>query len=382
MNHLRYFFAAKTSLTIGAVFALNSFMFSNWVTRIPHVKAALDLSESMLGLALLGAPVGALCIMPLAGKIIDRFGLGPTTFWSSVFHILSLVGLALASSFWSLTAALFYFGFSNSIMDISMNASAAQVERDMRKPIMATCHGMWSIGAVLGSLSGSLLTGFSLAVDLHLFIIAGLTMGFIWLNQSTISSYREPKSSANKTFAFPTGLLLVLAFMAFCIMLSEGAIADWSAVYMKESLLANPFLVGLAYGGFSLTMAIGRLLGDSIIPKIGRGNMIKWGGFISAIGLSIAIFIPHPVVAIVGFSITGIGYSCIVPVLFIAAANQPGYTSGTGIAAVTTLGYTGFLIGPPIIGFLADGFGLGVGLGFVLFCSVMVAVLSITLKFK
>ncbi|MBV6644994.1 MAG: MFS transporter [Cyclobacteriaceae bacterium] len=357
-------------------------MFGNWVTRIPNVKDSLALTEADLGLALLGAPIGALCIMPLAGWIIAQAGLGKTTFWSTLIHAISLLGLAFANSFWLLTGALWFYGLSNSVMDISMNATAAQVERSARRAIMSTCHGMWSIGAVIGSVTGSFFVGGESEVHFHLVLITSIVILIILILAPKIFSYQEAKQIGEKVFAFPRGTLLVLAVMAFCILMSEGAIADWSAVYMKDTLLANPFLTGIAYAGFSFLMALGRFLGDAVIPKFGRGAILKWGGAVSAIGLLIALVFGQPFVAIIGFSITGLGYSCLVPVLFIAAANQPGYTSGTGIAAVTTVGYSGFLIGPPLIGFLAEAYNLSIGLSFVMVCSALVTVLAMVTKFK
>jgi len=382
IGHLSYFFTNRSSLSIGSMFALNSFMFGNWVTQIANVKLDLGLSEAELGLALLGAPIGALSLMPFAGYLIERLHLGRATVIAGVFHSLSLLGLAFADSIWSLTIGLFGYGLTNSLMDISMNAGASQVEKNIKKPIMSTCHGMWSLGAVLGSLSGSVAIGEKIDVSAHLTLISICVTAFILFAGKNIWTLRETKVFGEKVFAFPKGMLLVLALMAFCILLSEGAIADWSAVYMKESLHAEGYLVGMAYAGFSFAMALGRFLGDAIIPKFGQGKVLKLGSVIAAFGLLLAILFQNPYMVIVGFSIAGVGYSCIVPILFIAAANQPGYTAGTGIAAVTTLGYSGFLIGPPVIGFLAESFGLPFGIGFIMFCSGLVSVLAIMLKFK
>ncbi|MEQ9304980.1 MAG: MFS transporter, partial [Marinoscillum sp.] len=155
-SHLKYFLSSRESIFIGMVFACNSMLFGNWVTRIPDIKESLNLSDAELGLALLGAPVGALLIMPLSGWVIARFQLGRTVVFSAILHTASLPILALSNSFWALTVALVLFGFTNAIMDISMNAAAAGTEKQLRKPIMSTCHGMWSIGAMLGSGIGSL----------------------------------------------------------------------------------------------------------------------------------------------------------------------------------------------------------------------------------
>lgn len=267
-------------------------------------------------------------------------------------------------------------------MDISMNAAAAVTERNLKRPIMSTCHGMWSIGAMVGSGIGSLLVGFELSTLAHL---AGTSMVMILLLiffRKHIMGYQETRRIGDKVFAIPNLTLFLLALMGFCIMASEGGIADWSAVYMSDTLKANAFLTGIAYAGFSLLMAIGRMMGDAIIPRFGKQKVVMWGGFLAAFGLAFALLFGTPVMAIIGFSIAGFGYSCVVPVLFMSAANEPGYSSGTGIAAVTTVGYAGFLAGPPLIGFLAEAYGLSIGLSFIVLCSLLVSFLSFTVKFK
>ena len=357
-------------------------MFGNWATRIPDMKESLNLSQADLGLALLGAPIGALCIMPLAGWLISRTGLGKSIVVSTTLLVFTAFLPAFAWGFWSLGFMLFLFGYTNSFMDIAMNSGAAKVEKDLQRPIMATCHGMWSLGAVVGSGLGSVMVGLKVPPTYHLVFTSALSLVVLLATTKRINTLKEVRQTGDKVFALPKGALLVLAIMAFCILLSEGAIADWSAVYMKEELNSNLFLTGIAYAGFSLLMALGRLTGDGLIPLFGKGRIVIAGGILSAVGLAIGLVFHSPWIAIVGLSITGLGYSCVVPILFISAANQPGYTPGTGIAAVTTLGYTGFLVGPPLIGFLAEAFNLTIGLSFVALCSFTVSILALTLKFR
>lgn len=381
-SHLKYFFSNRLIWSVGLVFTCNSFMFGNWVTRIPDVKNALNLTDADLGLALLGAPIGAMCIMPLSGWVISRLELGKTLVLSSLLHMLSLPLLALAGQFSTLALALFFFGFSNALMDIAMNASAALVERQQKQPLMATCHGMWSFGAMLGSGLGSIVVGFTPYTFYHLAIVAVIAILVLFFLSSRLWPIHEPRQVGDKVFALPKGSLLMLSVMAFCILLSEGGIADWSAVYMREEVLASPFLIGMAYSGFSLLMAVGRMAGDAIIPKFGKKQVVLVGGLIAVVGLGAALLFHDPAIVIAGFSMAGFGYSCIVPVLFISAANEPGYAAGTGIAAVTTFGYSGFLVGPPFIGFLAEEYSLTIGISFILFCSFMVSMLAIVIKFR
>ena len=381
-QHLKYYFTHKLSLFIGLVFTCNSLLFGSWITRIPDVKDSLGLSEAELGLALLGAPIGALMIMPISGWIIARLQMGRTVIFGSILHAASLPLLVVADSFWMLVGALVIFGYTNAIMDISMNAASAVIERKLKKPIMSTCHGMWSIGAMIGAGVGSLFVGYETAPLTHLTLVVAAIVVILITVSGALFGIRETRNLGDKVFAFPKGVLLLLAFLAFCILIGEGAIADWSAVYMKEVIQSDPFLTGIAYSGFALLMTVGRLSGDALIPKFGKQKLLFFGSLIASIGLAMAIIFQQQYVVIAGFSLAGLGFSCLVPVLFISAANVPGYTSGTGIAAVTTVGYAGFLVGPPFIGLLAEYYSLTVGLCFVLFSILLVSVLSLKIKFN
>lgn len=365
------------------MFFCNGLLFGSWVTRLPDIKSLIGLSDADLGIALLGAPVGSLLIMPLSGWVIARLELGRTVILSGVIHCVSLLWIGLAASQIQFTLALVIYGFMNAIMNISMNAAVANLERKSSHPFMSACHGMWSIGAMTGAGIGSLVIGFEIVTLSHLISIGSFCLIVITLLSKNLLSLKEAKNLGDRVFALPKGPLLILSFLAFCILLSEGAIADWSAIYMRDIVQSNPYFFGLAYAGFALCMTVGRFSGDALIPLLGKKRMVLLGGLISVCGLTLAIAgSGSTLLVILGFSLTGLGFSCIVPILFISAANEPGYASGTGIAAVTTLGTAGFLVGPPLIGLLSELFELRVGLGFVLLCALLVSILSARVKFR
>ena len=235
---------------------------------------------------------------------------------------------------------------------------------------------------MIGSGLGSIYVGLNIGVAIHLMPLSILALIIVVLLTKPINSYSEEFSSDDKVFALPNLSLLGLAFIGFCILLSEGAIADWSAVYMSETLQSNAFMTGLAFSGFSALMALGRFSGDNLIPKFGAKYVALFGAVISFLGLGLTLLIADPYFSVLGFSITGLGYSCLVPVLFSSAAREPGYTAGTGIAAVTTLGYTGFLVGPPAIGFISEAFSLTIGLALVVVLSGACAVLSLFVRWN
>lgn len=382
MKHLRFFFSDRYSLLIGLVFSLNSLVLATWVVRIPEIKNELFLSEGDLGLALLGPPLGALCMLPFAGWIISYLQSGRAMVVSMGLYVMSLVWIAFSRDFWSFSFALFYFGLTNSFMDISMNSAAAVREKQVKSSIMSTCHGMWSMGAMVGSLLGSLAVGFDIEMDVHFALVLVVEVLFLSLFGRSLSNSYRTEQKGKRRLAIPNATLLSLSLMAFCIMLAEGAIADWSSLYMDQTLDSVPFLIGAAYASYSLIMAFGRFAGDAIIPGFGKRPVVLFGGIVATLGLGSTLLAGNEYYAIIGFGLTGLGYSCVIPVLFSSAANEPGYTQGAGIAAVSSLGYIGFLAGPPAIGFLADNYGLQVGLGLVVLLSMMVAAIAAFVRFR
>ncbi len=380
--YLKEFFQNSKLLIVGLIFGLNSFLFGNWVVRIPDVKIHIGLDDYELGLALLGAPVGAIVILPFVGYIIDRFRLGKVLFLSSFLHSVSLIPLAFSENFWQLFISLVFFGITNATMDVSMNSVAVLVEKESKRSIMSTCHGMWSLGAMIGSVSASffLLIGFE--HNYHLMIISVVVASFFLLKNRSLSFYKDENITNAKVFSVPNVKLLVLAFMAFCIMISEGAIADWSALYMIEVVKSPAFFVGLSYASYSLIMAMGRFSGDALFPVLGKKRIAIIGGLLGAFGLGSTLLVSNHLYAIVGFGITGLGFSCIIPVIFSSAANEPGYTKGAGIGSVTVIGYFGFLAGPPFIGYLSETFSLTFGLGLVVLLSLMVSAIANFIRFR
>lgn len=367
---------------MGVIFLSNSVLFGNWVTRIPDIKEKCGLSESELGLALLGAPVGALIIMPFTGWIIAKLQVGRTIWLSALLHAFAPAILSLSESLYGLVFGTFYFGFSNVVMDISMNAAAVVTEKKLKHHIMSSCHGMWSTGAMIGAAMGSGFLSLGINPVIHLFSVSILIILLTLSLTPHILKYHESRSAGDKVFALPNLTLLGLAIIGFCILMSEGGIADWSALYMKESLLSRPVLIGLSYANYSFLMAIGRFSGDAIIPAIGKKKVVVIGGLIAAFGLFSTILIQNEYYALLGFGLAGMGFSCVVPVIFSSAANEPGYSSGTGIAAVTSLGYMGFLAGPPIMGLVSEAFSLGAAIGLIGFLSLLVSLLGSIMRFR
>jgi|TARA_B110000503_G_scaffold104676_1_gene156110 MFS family permease len=381
-QHLKFYFSNRSSLIIGILFSFNSFAFGNWVARIADIKSSIGLSDAALGLGLLGAPLGSILVMPFTGLIIARMGLGRALYIFSLLSLLSPLILSLVNSFAVLVICLAYYGMTGALMGVSLNAAAKAVEIQTDTQIMATSHGMWSFGAMIGAATGSILVGLHVPLVIHLCAVSSVVFFPVLFNARRISQYKEADNGQNKAFALPNFTLLVLSLAAFCIFLNEGAIADWSAVYLREVLHSDPFLVGMAYAGYSMFMAVGRFTGDTLIPKIGKKNIVVIGGLLSAVSLSVVLILHDPIIAIIGFSFVGLGFSCVVPILYSAAANELGYTSGSAISAVSSVSFIGFFTGPPAIGLISEYYGLSIALILVVLLSIMVSLIGTMIKFK
>jgi predicted MFS family arabinose efflux permease len=349
-----------------------SILFGSWLARLPEIKAGLGLSEGQLGIALLGLPLGALTLSPFAGWLIKRLSTGRAVVWSSLLFCAMFPLPAFAGGQWSLMAALYVLGLGNSFMNIAMNAAAAAVESHYRVVIMSACHGMFSLGAMLGAGSSGLIAAAEIPLAAHLIGLSIVMIGLQWLLRPSLLAL--PHSDAGgSSFALPPRAILGLALIGFCIMIGEGAVADWSAIYLRDSLAAGPFLASLGFAAFSLMMALGRFAGDSIRSRLGGDRAIFLGSLLGAGGLTLAVLLPHPALAVLGFAIVGLGFSTVVPLLFSAAAKIPGLAPGTGIAAVASAGVVGFLIGPPFIGLIGEHWGVGFGLGLVAVLALLAA---------
>ena len=380
LSALQTLLAVPPGRAVALVFATNSIVFGGWFVRIPEVQERLALGEGELGLGLLGLPVGSLFIMLLTGSLVARFGAGRTTLVASLAFCASVVTPAFAVNLWTLFAALLLVGCCSGAMDVAMNAEAAAVEERLGRPIMAACHGFFSLGGMVGAGLGAALVAADVPLVAHL-ALTGLVMAVLVASQRKVligaasppDVERTSAEEAEVAFALPRGVLFGPAVMAFCVLVGEGAMADWSAVYLKGDLAASAGVAGLGYAVFSLTMAVGRFLGDGLSARFGDAQVVRGGTLLAALGLGIAVVAPHPAVAIAGFAGVGFGYAGVVPILFRAGAKAPGFSAGTGIAAVASAGYAGFLAGPPVIGFVAELVGLGGGLALVAALSAGVA---------
>lgn len=363
-------------LAVLAIFFLNGFGFASWVVRIPAVQEKLGLSEGPLGLALLGAAVGSMISMPLTGWAISRFGSRPVVGTTGLLFVLALPLLAVAPNLFLLVAALLFAGASGGALDVSMNSQAVAVEEGYGRSIMSSFHAAFSFGGLAGAASGGIVASLGLGVTPHLVGVAALTAVPVYaIYRALLPAEVDAGEAGEPAFARPTKALAGLGIISFCVLLGEGAMADWSAVYLNGTLGTGAGFAAAGYAAFSLTMAFGRLFGDRLTERFGPARLVRGGGALAAAGLGLALAVGHPYVALVGFACAGAGFSIVFPVALSAAGRTEG-TTGPAIAAVATAGYFGFLVGPPTIGFIAEPLGLGSALYVVVGLSVAIALFA------
>ncbi|TDC63982.1 MFS transporter [Actinomadura sp. GC306] len=366
----------RARLAVTVAFAAHGLLAAAWVVRIPQIKDHLGLSEGSLGVALLGAPVGVVLAVRLAGRIIARRGSRATTIAAGVAGAASLVPLGLAWNLGALIGALLLLGASLGLMDVAMNAQGVAVERGYGRPLMSGLHGWYSIGTLLAALVGSGVAYAGVPVPLHLsaaaVVLAVLIVaGCRGLLDRSADVLPEPRphppgeqdavgDGAETGAAAPSSrwLLALLGIIGLCSFVGEGAMADWSAIYLRDHLGTGPGFAGLGYAGCAIAMTAGRFAGDRVVARFGPVPVLRAGSLIAALGLGTGLAAGHPAAAVAGFTVFGLGVAVVAPVTFSAAGNLPGVPAAAGISRVTGVGYLGLLGGPPVIGFIAQGVGL------------------------
>jgi len=362
------------------VFGAHGLLFGTWVSRIPAFQDDLSLGEAELGLALLGATLGGFLALPLSGWIVSRSGSRAMVSGGLAAFALLLVLLPLSPTLPALALALFAFGAAGGALDIAMNAQGLALERGYGRPILSSFHAAWSFGGLAGAGLGALAAALDVEPLAH-FAALALLLGPAALATSRWLVHEEDGRSAERPrLRRPPRRLLSLGLLAFCGLFAEGVAADWSAVYLAGPLDSGAATAALGFAAFSVSMACFRLTGDPLTVRWGPVALLRWGGALAGGALGLALLIGHPAAALVAFACMGAGLAAIVPIVFRAAGSLPGIPAGVGIAALTTVGYSAFLIGPPAIGFTAEAVGLPLALGLVVALLGLLTVLAPTVQ--
>lgn len=358
--HLRTFFTHRQSLAVSMIFVFMGFLFGNWATLIPFIKQKFDLNDAQLGLLLLSLPLGATAMNPFSTLLINRFGMRNCTIGGMIL-LASTYIIPVSFDFLPLVVlGLILVGMSLSVTNVAMNTCVTSIEHQDKINIMSTCHGMFSAGLMFGSISASILQGMKVQPLFQMIAIAAVITFMVFLLRPIILSIHEEKivESGGAKFILPKGALLLMILISLCTNVTEGTMADWTAVYMKDIVQTNNYFIGWGLAGYSMFMALGRFLGDALIPRFGGNAVIRTGGIIAAVGIALAIILPFTISSIVGFAFVGAGVSCAAPILYGSAARVPGMAKGAGLATMNTFSMGGFLAGPVLIGFISKSINL------------------------
>ena len=360
------------------LFLVHGLIVGTWVSRIPAIQSALRLNNGILGVTLLSAAAGSVLTLPITGSLVSRYGSKKVTAFSSIGFCLAVVPLAWAPTAITLAAALFLCGAVAAAMDVSMNAQGVEVEKALGRPTMSRFHGMFSLGAMGGAAAGGFAAARAVLPLPHFAACAVVTLIAVLPVLPLLLETHPDILKQDHRLAFNKipPVLLAVSAIGFCILLSEGAMSDWTALYLKQVLNAGQGRAAAGYAAFSAAMATFRFLGDLITARLGPYRTVRTGCLVAAAGLMWALSMHSSAWAIPGFAFTGAGLSVIIPLVFGAGGRVESVNPGAGIATVTGLGYVGFIVGPPAIGFASQALTLRYALGVVVACCLLAAWLS------
>ncbi|UJP66693.1 MFS transporter [Mongoliitalea daihaiensis] len=375
----------KRRLALGSLFFLAGLCFASWASRIPDIQLKFQLSEAQLGTLLLGLPIGSLIALPAAGFLVHRYGSRLVILMSGVGYLIFLPLIGFSPSIWVLVPVVMVYGMIGNMMNISLNTQALGLEDEYGKSILASFHGLWSLAGFTGAGIGALMIYLDVLPGFHYLVISSIVVVVLLLAQGYIrSDLQNGGGGGGLVLKKPDGLLLRVGGIAFLGMMAEGCMFDWSGVYFKKVVQIEEGLVALGYVSFMGAMASGRFITDKIINTIGRLPLIRISGGLIFSGLMVSVLFPVPVVATIGFLLVGFGVAAIVPIAYSTAGRSKLYSPGVALAMVSTISFFGFLVGPPLIGYIAELSSLKTsftlvaiaGLGIVWLSSVRVGVFS------
>ncbi|WP_314613836.1 MFS transporter [Streptomyces stackebrandtii] len=355
----------RARFAVAAVFCVHGAVTGSFATRIPWIQEHAGVSAGQLGLALAFPALGASLAMPLAGAISHRFGARTALRGLLALWTLSLTLPSLAPNIWGLCGALFVYGATAGMSDVAMNALGVETENRLGKSIMSSLHGMWSVGALLGSAAGTVAAHIGGDARTH-HLIAALALTALGLIccQGVLDVHSTQDEEAPPRFSLPPKAALIIGAIGFCAVFAEGASLDWSAVYLRDELGSSAGLAAASTTAFALTMAVARLAGDRVVDRFGAVRTVRVGGAVATLGGLLVVLAPHAAVAMAGFGLIGLGVAVVVPLAFAAAARS-GPNPSQAIAGVATITYTSGLIAPSAIGGIADATSLVFSFGLV-----------------
>ncbi|MCF6407854.1 MFS transporter [Chitinophaga filiformis] len=361
-------------------FFISGFSFSSWASRIPDIQRRLDLNKAELGFFLLALPTGLVLTLPITGYLLQRYSSRNIMMIGVlVFNLmLSLIGVVTLP--WQLGLVLFCFGSSRNLMNISVNAQSVAVQALYNRSIITTFHGVWSLAGFAAAALGAIMVDFRMAPSRHFFFVS-LAMTIMAMLAFRDTPHLPPSREANtKRFIWPDRHLLKYGLISFAVMACEGTMYDWSNIYFQEAVHPPEKLIAAGYVIYMIAMTTGRFTGDSVVNRLGVPAMIKYSGILVLCGFMVSALVPYTISTSIGFMMIGFGVSCVVPLVLRMATQTTSMGSGPAIAAVSTVGYMGFLIVPPLIGFIAEAAGLRWAFALMAMFGLLITVLILQIK--
>ncbi|MDB4926864.1 MFS transporter [Mucilaginibacter sp.] len=361
-------------------FFLSGFGYASWASRIPTIQHQLHLNEAQLGGILFAMPIGLMLTLPVTGHLLSKHSSRRIMFFGCLFFsvVLGLIGFSV--TIWQLVLALFCFGVSRNLFNISTNAQAVGVQALYNKSIMATFHGIWSMAGFGGAAVGYFMVYYNIGTAYHLLGVSVLLVVFtLWFIKGTIYAAPVPQPK-KKLFTLPEKSLITFSLICFASMACENTMYDWSGIYFEKVIHVTKAGATAGFVVYMIAMTLGRFVGDFAVNRFGIKNLLRFSGIFIFSGLLLSVLFPLPLTAGFGFILVGLGVSCIVPMVFQMAGKSTTMSSGTALASISSIGYLGFLIVPPFIGFIAQAAGLRWSFGLISLLGALVVVLVYNIK--
>lgn len=341
-------------MALGAFFVMMGVIFSTWASRIPNIQGHLQLSDGAWGSVLFALPLGLLVGLPFSAWSVARLGSRRTLISAMLFYIAILPFIGLADSSWHLMIILFFFGLSGNMINVSVNTQAVAIEALYKRSIMSSFHGLWSLAGFAGATIGAVFISWEVVPWMHFCIIGAMVLLILLASFRYLLPDEDTVQKKQKVFVMPDRQLLGLGLIAFCGMICEGTMFDWSGIYFKKVVEVPNEWTALGYVAFMSSMAAARFIGDRLVGRFGTFKMIQLNGLMVAAGLLISVAFPTIITATLGFMLVGLGVSTIIPLLYGETGRTKTMSPGSAITAVSSVGFLGFLFGPPMIGYISE----------------------------
>lgn len=357
----------KNRIAVSGLFLINGFLYASWTARLPELQKSFGINNAKLGSVLFCIALGSMIAMPISGWLATKFGSNKMTILFSFLFVLSIPFIPAFQNIWMIRGMFFAFGICTGSMDVTMNGQAVLVERLWGKSIFSSFHAIFSIGMTLGAIIGSLFAKNSIIITQHLTYVVGVAFIFLlWCSRFLINEKPQQEDHTKAMNWQAMKVILPFGIMALCCMTGEGAMVDWSAIFAHEVIGQSLEASSWALGTFGFAMTLGRTFGDYFINKYGKLNILIFDAALATIGMCIMLIFSNLYCFYTGIFLIGMGLSTIVPIVFSSAGNIQGIAPSVGISTASSIGYTGFFVGPPAIGYLADMYGMRLAFGFIL----------------